>query len=202
MIGKRLQRAARPAPRPRRTRPAKPRRGVGRRHEAARLPRRARGRSDGARPARTGPSASRAGGGDGLALTRATQVTTASAPSSPIAEAYHPSVRGAPLQGGGRAPQPKPSNAKGVTRSARRRVQRARRAHRGPWCARSSPRGPTRRRAQRGAYKRVGGWVSPPGDSFSGGGASEGGVQGGKPRRGRRGAPFATTTTAIRAGGG
>ena len=49
---------------------------------------------------------------------------------------------------------------------------------------------------------RVGGWVAPPGDSLSGGGASEGGVQGGKPRRGRRGAPFATTTTAVRAGGG
>ena len=32
--------------------------------------------------------------------------------------------------------------------------------------------------------KRVGGWVSPPGDSFSGGGASEGGVQGGETKAG------------------
>jgi len=33
--------------------------------------------------------------------------------------------------------------------------------------------------------------VSPLGDSLIGGGASEGGIQGGKPRRGRRGTPFA-----------
>ena len=36
----------------------------------------------------------------------------------------------------------------------------------------------------RGQPRPPPGWVSPPGDSTFGGGASEGGVQGGKPRRG------------------
>jgi hypothetical protein len=72
--------------------------------------------------------------------------------------------------------------AKGVTR----------RAHRGPWCARSSPRGPTHLASASEPNRiSVGGWVSPLGDSLSGGGGSEEEFQGGKPSRGRRGAPFA-----------
>ena len=39
-------------------------------------------------------------------------------------------------------------------------------------------------------YRGGEGWVAPFGDSFFGGGASEGGFQRGKPRRGRSGAVF------------
>ena len=52
-------------------------------------------------------------------------------------------------------------------------------------------RGPTPGERSEPLTWRGEGWVSPPGGSFFGGGASEGGVQGGKPRRGRRGTPFA-----------
>ena len=65
--------------------------------------------------------------------------------------------------------------AKGVTH----------RAAPGPVGPRASPRGPTRAPSEaRHLLPRVGGWVSPPGDSLFGGGASEGGVQGGETKAG------------------
>ena len=91
----------------------------------------------------------------------------------------------------------KAGNAKGVI-LARAVLAIAREDAPGPVVRAILPQGPHALAARSAApLKRVGGWVSPPGDSLFGGGASEGGVQGGKPRRGRRGTPFATTTTTM-----
>ena len=109
-------------------------------------------------------------------------------------------VEGAPLQGADGSHHQN-HNAKGVI-LARVVLTIAREDAPGPVVRAILSQGPHALGARSAPpMKRVGGWVSPPGDSLSGGGASEGGVQGGKPRRGRRGAPFATTTTAVRAGG-
>ena len=60
------------------------------------------------------------------------------------------------------------------------------------------PQGPPRiGEAQRAESMSVGGWVFPLGDSFLGGGASDGGFQGGKTRRGRRGTPYANGTDGM-----
>ena len=109
-------------------------------------------------------------------------------------------VEGAPLEGGGRGHhQNRP--AKGVILACAI-LTITREDAPGPVVRAILPQGPHALAARSAAtMKRVGGWVSPPGDSLCGGGGSEGGVQGGKPSRGRRGAPFAETAMAVRTGG-
>ena len=103
-----------------------------------------------------------------------------------------------PLRGADGSHKPKATlQSACVLARAVRSPSRARTAPGAPWCARSSPRGPTRINRL-----RVGGAVPPLGDSFSGGGAWRGGSQGGNRGGGGAVTHFAETTTSRGWAGG
>jgi hypothetical protein len=120
-----------------------------------------------------------------------------------VVEAHLLFVEGAPLEGGGRDPQPKASLQRACVH-ARVHLASARVDPTGARGRRKAPPGaPRALNDTREARPRAWGDGFPPlGIPYCWGGASEGGVQGGKPRRGGAARPLPPQATADRVGGG